>query len=57
MGLKIPVLFMVGDYDMDAKLVGIPIKGQGTFSANASKFLFIDQNCYVYLELFNCSII
>ncbi|XP_044752568.1 circadian clock-controlled protein daywake-like [Coccinella septempunctata] len=35
-GVKIPSLMMNGDYDIDAKILVVPIKGSGKFRANAT---------------------
>lgn len=40
-GVKLPLLRLVGDYDIDARVLVVPIKGSGTFTANASKYYFI----------------
>lgn len=36
-GVSIPVLSLVGDYDVDARILVVPIKGVGDFRANASR--------------------
>lgn len=35
-GVSIPVLDLAGDYDVDARILVVPIKGVGDFRANAS---------------------
>lgn len=40
-GVTIPVLKLFGDYDVDARVLVVPIKGVGTFEANASKSLYL----------------
>ncbi|XP_045471921.1 circadian clock-controlled protein daywake-like [Harmonia axyridis] len=35
-GVKIPKLMMEGDYEIDAKILVVPIKGNGKFRANAT---------------------
>lgn len=39
-GVSIPVLNLVGDYDVDARILVVPIKGVGDFRANASELHF-----------------
>lgn len=39
-GVKIPKLMMEGEYDIDAKILVVPIKGSGKFRANASESQF-----------------
>lgn len=36
LGVKLPFLTLEGDYDIDARLLVVPIKGNGRFSANAT---------------------
>lgn len=40
--LAIPFLYFEAEYDVNARILSVPIKGKGTLFANASK-------CYGYL--------
>lgn len=51
-GVSIPVLNLVGDYDVDARILVVPIKGVGNFRANASKCaLLLLNNMQLYIQI------
>lgn len=48
--MAIPLLRLVGDYDVDARILVVPIKGTGTFKANASKYINYNNKCCTCTE-------
>lgn len=45
--VKFPKLTLEGNYFVDAKLLLVPIKGEGTFSAEVSKYFVF---CFFFFE-------